>query len=182
MNPESAGEKAVAVGDVHDALRVRSAARERPGAHLGPDVDVPARVADDGRLALRSARRVNADDVGEWYGEEARRVVLAELRLDHERQPTEVVQRSDVAGRNSCRVQPLLVERNAVVRPPHGPAKPLELELAELRTRHRFDVRVPHHFPNSASYFPVASTASTRFAIVSSSFVPVTPVGTDIET
>ena len=49
------------------------------------------------------------------------------------------------SGAHACGVEPLLVKRDAIVRPSHAPAEPVELELAKLRAGHRFDVAIPDH-------------------------------------
>ena len=60
VRAEAAGEEAVAVRDVHDVAGAAAGGADRARHHGRPRVDVVARVADDGRLAGRARRRVDA--------------------------------------------------------------------------------------------------------------------------
>ena len=63
---------------------------------LGEEFDVGARVADDGGLAGRARRAMDAHDLLPRHGEEAERIVIAQVGLARERQPAEVVERADL--------------------------------------------------------------------------------------
>ena len=92
VHAEPAGEQAVAVGVVDDVAAPDAGARQRAGADLGPGVDVAQRVADDGHLAGRARGGVDAHDVGQRHGEEAERVVVAQVLLRREGQPAQVLE------------------------------------------------------------------------------------------
>jgi hypothetical protein len=91
---------------------------------------------------------VDAHDLRARHGEETVRVVLAQVRLDHERQAAEIVERTNPVGIDPRCIEPPLVKRHAVIRPAHAPAEPLELKLTQLRPGHRLCVAVPDHLPN----------------------------------
>ena len=96
VRAEAAGEEAVAVGDVDHVARPAAGGADRARDEVGPGVDVAQRVADDGRLAGRSRRRVDAGDALLRHGEQAERVVVAQVALDGEREARQVGERAAV--------------------------------------------------------------------------------------
>src|SRR5438105_769489 len=145
MHAEAAGEEPVAVRHMHHARGMRARASERARANVRPDVDVLARVADDGRLAFRSARRVDADDVATWDCEQPVRIMIAEMRLEHERKTTQVIERVQIIRRHTRGLEGLAMECDILECPAGAPPHALELQLAEPRAWHRLDLSVPDH-------------------------------------
>ncbi len=99
VGAEPAGEQPVAVGDVADVARTTAGRPDRAGHHLAPGVDVLPGVADDGRLARRTARGVHPHHLLARHREHPERVVGAQVGLRGEREPGEVGQRR--AGRRA---------------------------------------------------------------------------------
>ena len=90
VRAEAAGEEAVAVGDVDHVAGPAAGGADRARDQVGPGVDVAQRVADDGRLAGRSRRRVDARDALARHREHAERIVVAQVALDREREARQV--------------------------------------------------------------------------------------------
>ncbi len=57
---------------------------------LGPAVEVALGIADDGRLAGRSRRRMDPDDLVARHRKHAERIIISQVRLERERKPREV--------------------------------------------------------------------------------------------
>ena len=107
VRAQAAGEETVAVGHV-DHVAASSAGRmDGTGDEVGPGVDVVLRVADDGRLAGRARRRVDADHLFARHGEHAERVVGPQILLGRERELREVGQLPQVVGMHAGRVEGL---------------------------------------------------------------------------
>ena len=140
VEAEAAREEAVAVRVLHDVARAHAARPKRPAHHLRPDVEVPARVGDDGRLPGGPGRGVDAHDLVHRHREEAERVRVAEVRLRRERQPPEIVERADPVGSDPGGREPVPVEGHAG-RALHERAEALELEPPELGSRQGLDRR-----------------------------------------
>ena len=132
MSAEAAGEKSVAVGDVHDVASPAAGGADGARHHRGPRLDVVARVPDDRRLARRSGRRVHTNDVGARHGKHAERIVVAQIRLGREGKPGEIVERFEVAGMNARLLECSAVMRHVVERGAQRPAQPLHLQRREL--------------------------------------------------
>ena len=86
MEAEPAREQSVPVGVVHDHAGAHARHRHAARHHLRPDVEVVLRVGDDRRAPARAAGRVDAPQRGPRHGQQAERVVLAQVVLDRERQ------------------------------------------------------------------------------------------------
>jgi hypothetical protein len=84
VQTEAAGEQTVAVGDVDDRAWAPAGCGERPGAAVGPEVDVGLGVGDDRRLPARAGRRVDANAALERDAEKPERVGVAQHRLRRE--------------------------------------------------------------------------------------------------
>ena len=102
VRAETSGEQPVAVGDVAQVSRAAAGRADRASHHLGPGVDVLTGVADDGRLAGRTAGGVHPHDLIARHGEHAERIVRAQVGLGGEREPREVGQAVQVAGVTSA--------------------------------------------------------------------------------
>ena len=98
MKAEAAREQSIAVGVVDHHPGPNAGHRHAARHQLGPLLKVGARVADDGRLAVRAAGGVDSDEPLASDREQAERIVVAQLRLGHERNPREVVERAEILG------------------------------------------------------------------------------------
>src|SRR5450759_2149000 len=115
MQPQPSGEQAVAVRHLDDVRGVGVAADERACDQLGPDVDVAGGVPDDRRGARRARRSVYPDDLSGGNGEEAERVVLAQVVLRGKGKPGHVVDRLEVLPTGACFLQLVPVEGHVPV-------------------------------------------------------------------
>ena len=132
VRAQPAGEEAVAVGDVDDVAGAAARGADRARHHGRPRVDVLGRVADDGRLAGRARRRVDAHDLLARHGEHPERIVVAQIALGRERELREVRERLQVAGLDAGRVELPPVVRDVVVGVRERPLEPLELQRRQL--------------------------------------------------
>ena len=98
VEAEAAGEQAVAVGVVDEHPGADAGHRHRARHELGPRLEVGARVADYGRLAVAAARGLDAHDLLARNGEQPERIVLAQVVLLGERDAREVIEGGHVAG------------------------------------------------------------------------------------
>ena len=104
VRAEAAGEQPVAVGVVQDVARPAAGGADAARHHRGPHVEVVGGVADDGRPARRTARRVHAHHLLARHREHPERVVVAQVGLAGERQPGQVRELADVVGVHAGRV------------------------------------------------------------------------------
>ena len=101
VKAQPAGEQAVAVGVVDEHPGTHAGDLHAARHHVGPHVEVGRRVGDDRRLAARPARGVDPRHLLARNGEQAERVVVAQVGLGRERQAPQIVQRCDVGRRRS---------------------------------------------------------------------------------
>ncbi len=106
VRAQPAGEQAVAVGVVHHVARARAGRGHRARHQAGPGFDVLLGVADDGRLAGRARRGMQARQLRHRAREHAERVVVAQIGLEREGQPRDIGQGADVVRRDTRRVEP----------------------------------------------------------------------------
>ena len=152
VEAEPAGEQAVAVGVVDQHPRPDAGHRHRARHQLGPGLEVRARVADDGGLAVAAARGLDAHDLLARNREQPERIVLAQVALVGERDVRQVVEGCDVVGTaDACLREPLCPERLALSTRCDGRAQPLELERGELLARHRLRRGVPDRRSEAAA-------------------------------
>ena len=156
VKAEPAREEPVAEGHVEHVAAARPGRRQHARHHLAPDLEVTRCVADDGRLAFRPRRGVDAGDFGELHREEAERVRVAQLALPDERQPCQVLEVSDLDA-----AQPLAVEAHALDRPAERLAQPLPLQLPPRLPRHRLGVGIPDHERRGVSWVRFIPPRST---------------------
>ncbi len=143
VEAEAAGEEPVAVRVVDDHSGADPGHRHAAGHHLGPGLEVGARVADHCRLAVRAAGGVDAHDLISRDRQQAERVVLAQVRLATEWKPGEVVDGPDLSRIADAGVREAGGERRLTLNGQRDRrAQTLQLELAEPLTRSRLD-RVP---------------------------------------
>ena len=98
MEPEPAGKKAVSVGVVKNVARPRSHAGERTGHQIRPQVEVRARIADDGGFAGGARGGVQAQQLLPGYGEQPEGKIVAQVGLRREWQARDVTQRLHLLG------------------------------------------------------------------------------------
>ena len=115
MGAKPTGEQAVAVSDVNLVGGAAAGGADRARHQQRPGVDVAFGIADDGRLAGGAARSVDAHDVGHRHREHAERIILPEILLGGERKFGEIGKLFQVGGMHACRVEFLLVVRDALV-------------------------------------------------------------------
>ena len=115
VEAEAAGEESVAVGDLEDVLVSEPVHRERARGRVRPDLDVTLRVGDADGLAGRAGRAVEADDLLERSGGQAGRILVAEVRLFHEREPREILERDEIAGLDAFFVAACPEQGDAVI-------------------------------------------------------------------
>jgi hypothetical protein len=105
---------------------------DRARDEVGPDIDVAERIADDGGLAGRPRRRVDARDALARHREETIGIVVAQVALHGERKAREVGELLQVVGMDAFRFERPAVVGDVVVRVANAPAQPLELQRAQL--------------------------------------------------
>jgi hypothetical protein len=115
VRPEPAGEEPVPIGDVNAVAGPSASSPDRACADVGPHVDVAPRVADDGRLAGRATRGVDADDLVRGDGEHAERVVRAQVVLAREGKAREIVETRAVVGMDTRGIERTVVVRHVLV-------------------------------------------------------------------
>ena len=85
--------------------RVQAVADQGAEHHLGPDVQVGLGIGHDDRLAGGAAGGVQPHHLAHRAGEQAEGIRVAQIVLDRQRQPGDVVDAADVVGRHA-RVRP----------------------------------------------------------------------------
>ena len=143
VQPEPAGEHAVAEGDLGDVARVRADGHREAADELRPGVEVGLRVPADDGLTGSTRRGVDLDHLVERHGEQAVGVVVAEVVLLGEGQPAEVGEAGEVAGREARGVEGRTVERDLVVQAGEQAAQALQLQILQTLAVHCLVLRVP---------------------------------------
>src|SRR6266850_4125372 len=146
VKAEPAGEEAVAEGDVQQVAAARARSRQRARHDLAPDVEIAGGVRRDGRLALGAGGGVDPRDLASGDGQEAERVLVAEVGLANEREAGEIREPADRGG-----AQPLAMERNARDGPAERLLDPLELQALAGRPRHGLGLAVPDQLGRSSN-------------------------------
>ena len=96
VKTETSGEQAIAVRDLHHVAGPDAGGTHRPGHDVGPHVKVVPRVADHGGSSGGAARRVDSNHLPSRHREHAEGIVAAEIVLDREREPGEILQRFEI--------------------------------------------------------------------------------------
>ena len=96
VEPQAAGEEAVAVGDLDRVARHGPGTAERAGHDVAPELDVVLRVAHERRVAGRAAGDVDLGDLVLRRREQAKRVVVPHVLFRRERQSLDVVDGLDL--------------------------------------------------------------------------------------
>src|SRR3954467_14147386 len=139
MNAEAAGEKAVAIGIVDLHAGPAAARVNRARAHVRPGADIELGIADDRRLAGRTGRRVDADDLVHRHGEHAIGIIGAQIVLAGERKFAQVGEVLQIVRMPARRIEAFLIVPHVLVsmleRPLHAP----QLQRRDLVARGDFD-------------------------------------------
>ena len=139
MRAEAAGEQAVAIGDVDLHARPAAAGADAARADVGPGADVVTGVADDGRLAGRARRGVQANDLLTRHRKHAERIICAQIGLGGEREFRKVGKLLQVAGINARLLEGAAIMRHVVVGVIERPFEALELQRRDLIARRDLD-------------------------------------------
>ena len=153
MEPQAAGEQAVAVGDLHGVVLRHARAAKAAGHALGPHLDVALGVAGDDGLAGRAGGGVDAHDLRAGRGKGAVRVVVAQVALIHEGQELQVRKGADVLGLYALLLHPLAVEGDVGVHAVDGLLQPLELNALQRLAVDGFHGTIPVHRHNLQMWF-----------------------------
>ena len=145
VQAEAAGEQAVAEGDLDDVVFGDAGGGDHPGHQVGPGLDVVAGVADHGGLARGAGRGMHPHHVAQGHGEQAVGVVVAQVLLDRERQPAQVIERAHVVVVELEFFEFLPVKGDMGAHPVQGRLQPFQLQLFQVFPCHAFLVRFPVH-------------------------------------
>ena len=132
MRAEAAGEEPVAVGDLHDVVLRDSVHRHAARDAVRPDRDVLGRLGYADGLSGRARRAVEAVDLRHGRRSEPKRVLVAQVRLLHERELREVRERHEVARLDALFVAAAAEERDVLVFVGDEVLQFRELQLAQL--------------------------------------------------
>jgi hypothetical protein len=155
MEAQPAREQAVAIGVVHHHPWPHASRDIAARHHLRPHGEVGAGVADQGRLAMSAARRVDPRQLADWNGAQAERIVLAQVGFLRERQLAQVGETANVVGdANSRSAQPRAERRHRSEHTADLRAQAIELQRLHLLARQRLDARIPHHAPSPCAARP----------------------------
>ncbi len=130
VQPEAAGEEAVAEGHVHQVVGPEPAGHQEAGAQPRPDLHVGVAVGHEGGLAGGSRRPVDPRDLGARHGQHAERVARPQVVLGGEREPLQVVEGADVRRGHAGPREGRVVE-GGDAGAGHRPAQPFQLELRQ---------------------------------------------------
>ena len=139
VRAQPAGEQAVTMRDMNDVRTAGASGTQRAGHDVGPVVDVIARVANDGRLAGRAARGVDADDVVERHREHAVRIGFAQVLLGGEGESGKVGQFAEIGGMHSGGIEFGPVMGDPGVGPGQGVLHARQLQRRDLVAAGGFD-------------------------------------------
>ncbi len=105
VRAQSAGEQAVAVGDVHLHAGAAAGGPNRARDQIAPGGQIVARIADDRGLAGRARGGVNPRDLFPGHGEKAEGIRVAQIRLGRERESGQIGERAQVIRLDARRVE-----------------------------------------------------------------------------
>src|SRR5262249_49373941 len=164
VHAETAGEQAVAHGDVDGHTRPSTAGAKRARNDVGPDVEIALGVAHHGGLARRAGRGVNTRDLLAWHREQAERIVLAQVVLGREWEFSEIVQRLEIGGADACGVKLPTIGRHLIVPCAQRVLKAFDLQRSNLIARGGLDRleperRVGRQVDFHMRYFPARPVA-----------------------
>jgi len=132
VRAEPAREQPVAVADVNLVATARAGRADRARDEIRPRVDVARRIADDGRLAGRARRRVNARDLVLRHREHPERIAVAQVALGREREARQIRERFQVVGMHARFVEFAAIDGGVLIRMPERPFQAFELQRGQL--------------------------------------------------
>ena len=144
MRSKPAGEQPVTVGIVDDIAGHGAGAGERTRHQVRPAVEVALGIADDGRLARRSRRGMDPDNLVARHRKHTERIIISQVRLERERKPREVGERLEVGGLHARGVKFFSVAGHVRVGVVQCLFQAGCLQPGERRARHRLDARLEH--------------------------------------
>ena len=154
---QAAGEHAERHRLEHDVAEPDAGAPVFPGVHLVDDGDVVRRVGVEGRCAARAGGRDDADDLlARRAGQKFERVAEAVerlrlrgalIRLVHERQAGEILERPDVAGLRAGPGELGAIEGRALEVIAQLPGQPVPLQVPQRVARLGLNRRIPQALP-----------------------------------
>ncbi|CDD02306.1 unknown [Ruminococcus sp. CAG:382] len=132
MQSETAGKQTVSVCDLDDIAVSCACCGESAGSRTRPDIDIVFGVCNDGGSACRTAGSMNTHELVAADGDEAERIVVAQVCLQCERQQRDIIDRFDIAGFYAHFIEFAFVKRNVIVCAFHGLYESFVLYSAEL--------------------------------------------------
>lgn len=75
------------------------------------------------------------DHLVEWHCQEAERIVVPEILLGGEREPRQIIERTDAFGGDTGLRKLVTIKRHTLRKAPDTGLQPLDLELLDLRSR-----------------------------------------------
>ncbi len=181
MRAQAAGEQPVAVSVLNDVAVVQAADGEAAHHHGGPHIDVLLRVGHHDRLAGGAAGGVQAHDLLHRAGEQAEGVGVAQIGLDGERQPRDIVERAHVIGPQMVLVHPRPVQRNALPGAGDDAPEAAQLQLAQQLRRHevgradRVEGRAGNGLRRNHAALPLGRAAVLDHAVASRPGIRASP-------
>ena len=143
MRAQAAGKQAVAVGNLHNVVFAHVGAVHGAGHQLCPAIHVAAGVTGHAGLAGSAGGCMNAHNFALRHGEEAERIVVAQILLFGKGQKVQVLHAMDVLGRDAQLLHLVAVEGHVFVNAAHHVAQPLILKGAQLLAGHGFHCGIP---------------------------------------
>ncbi len=143
MEPEAAGEEAVAVRVVQRHARHHAGHGERAGVDATEELEIGCRVGDDRRLSGRARRGVDARERFPRHCEHPQRIGVAKIVLTREGKAPQVLERAEVARLDAG--EALAVERHALTDSRDQQSQPLELERGEPLARKGLEIGLEEH-------------------------------------
>lgn len=159
MQPQAAGEQAVAVGDVDDVLSSGPGGVQRSGRALGPHVDVVPGIPHHRLFAGGAGGGMDTDQLALRHGEETKGIVVAQIGLDGERQIRHIIDGMDVPGRQPYLIKFLPIKRDVFIGVPDHPDQAGGLNGMEVIPGGTFHLRLVDWHTNGS--FLSSNTAWT---------------------
>ena len=115
MQPQTAGEKTVAIRNVNVVVFFAAGRRNRSRRTVCPNVNVMFGVADNRLFAGRAGGSVNALQLFTGNGKKPERIVVTQILFYGKRKFCDVVNRVNVAGQQTDFIKLLFVKRHVVI-------------------------------------------------------------------
>ncbi len=134
MSAQAASEHAIAVCDMNHIAGASASCIDGARDKVGPIVQIVHRVTDDDRLARRATGRMQTHELVAGYGKEPEGIMLAKIRLGHEREVRQISEPFQIRWMNALFLAFDTVWLNIVVRVFDGPLQSLQLKRCNLVT------------------------------------------------